>query len=602
MIRRFTRQRIAMAGLAVLAILVFGALAAPTLSPHNPDPTLTAKVLRRAGEGPSLSHWLGTDELGRDLLTRLFVGGRISLAIGTGTALGATLIGIAIGSLAGYRGGNVDRITMRSTDALLMLPALPVAMVVARRAHGSIWAMIAVLVALMWMPVARVIRARIATLRTTTMVDAARSLGTSGPRIVVQVLIPQAAGIIVAQATLIFAAAILAEAGLSFLGFGIQTPDVSWGTLLAESNNVVGMGLTHIVLAPGLTVALAVMALGWVGDGLRYALDSMTPTGRSTFDDTLDGGTIAGMGAFAVATASVDPGGSSGNPSLAAPPGGSVRTATPVDRGREQTPNSPTRRPASAGSLLVVDRLSARLSTKPNAGEADDPMAGVILDGIKFSVARGETVGMLGPSGAGKTTIALALLGLAGRYLSVSGSAIFDGDDLLRADQRRLCSIRGTGIGFVPQDAIRSLNPVLNVGRQVGGAIRSAPPSLRRRERRAAQQARVEALLDFVSLDPALTDRYPHELSGGMCQRVALAIAIANDPKLLIVDEPTSSLDPTTAAQILDRLDQWRATTGSAILLITHDHHVMARLADRTIVIGHGRLVDDGWAGSLDPR
>lgn len=562
MIRRFARQHVAVVGLAVLALLVFGALAAPALSPHDPDPTLTAEVLGRGGERPSLSHWFGTDELGRDLLTRLLIGGRISLAIGIGTALGATLIGTALGALAGYRGGTVDRVTMRATDAMLMLPALPLAMVVAQRANGSIKAMTAALIALMWMPVARVIRARIAMLRTTTMVDAARSLGASGPRIVVRHLIPQAAGTIAAQATIIFAAAVLAEAGLSFLGFGIQTPEVSWGTLLTESNNATGLGYSHIVLAPGLTIVLAVMALGWVGNGLRAALDSMTPTGRPTFDDRV------------------------------APPVNSP--ASSVGSG---TATSVAPQPASGAPLLVVDGLGARLNSKLGNSRPDDQLAGVILDKVDLTVTPGEIVGIVGPSGAGKTTIALALLGLAGRHLSVSGAAVFQGDDLLRANQRQLCAIRGALIGFVPQDAIRALNPVLTVGHQVGEAIQAARPSLRRPARqgstsRHAQQARIEELFDFVALDPALTERYPHELSGGMCQRVALAMAVANDPPLLIVDEPTSSLDPTTTTQILDGLDQWHATTGAAILLITHDHRVIARLADRTITINHGHTVD----------
>ena len=219
--------------------------------------------------------------------------------------------------------------------------------------------------------------------------------------------------------------------------------------------------------------------------------------------------------------------------------------------------------------------------------------AGVVkaVDGVSFDVRRGEVLGLVGESGCGKTVTSLSIAGLVdppGRI--VDGSVRFDGIELAGAPERVLNSVRGSRVAMIFQQPRASLDPVMSVGRQIGQALKSGAAM-----DRAARRRRAVELLDRVGIsDPARRVReYPHQLSGGMAQRVMIAIALAGEPDLLIADEPTTALDVTVQAQILELLSELQAANGMAVILITHDLGVVAEIADRAAVMYAGRIVEE---------
>ena len=282
---RFLRHRVASVSLLFLGLLAVAATTAPMFLADEVSPSLTRTVTAEAREGPSLDHLFGTDQLGRDQLARVLAGVRKSLVIGLGVAAVSALVGAAIGALAGWYGGWVDSLLMRFTDLVLVLPGLAVLLIVATNPHPSFFGlfdfppatevggMIVVLSLLGWMPMARIVRGETLSLREREFVDAARASGASGPRIILRHLLPNAIGSVIVFATLSVGFAILEEATLSFLGAGIQAPDVSLGSLVASAEQTVGTRLAYLVYLPGVVLFLIVLAVNFVGDGLRDALD-----------------------------------------------------------------------------------------------------------------------------------------------------------------------------------------------------------------------------------------------------------------------------------------------------------------------------------------
>jgi len=223
-----------------------------------------------------------------------------------------------------------------------------------------------------------------------------------------------------------------------------------------------------------------------------------------------------------------------------------------------------------------------------------------LLDGVSFDVAPGEVVGVVGESGCGKSITALSLLRLAHPSIRHMGGEIrFDGEDLATCSDARMRAIRGADISMIFQEPMTALNPVFTVGDQIVEALRTHAPMAAR----AARQAAVE-LLDWVGIPSPESrfDNYPHQLSGGMRQRVMIAMALACKPRLLIADEPTTALDVTIQAQILDLLRRLRAELGMAIIFITHDLGVVAELADRVVVMYAGRVVEQAPVATLFER
>jgi peptide/nickel transport system permease protein len=274
--RRFRRHPGAIAGSAVLSLIVLGVLLAP-LSPYDP---LVSDMPNRL-QPPSWQHPFGTDPLGRDLLTRVLYGGRVSLLVGVMVVVITLLIGVPIGAVAGYTGGGVDNFLMRITDAALSLPSLLVLILLSailREAElpfvqrNNLVTIAFVIGILSWMMVARLVRATYLSIREMEFIAAARSVGVSNLRVMVRHILPMAVGPIIVESTLVLGYAIMEEAGLSFLGFGIQPPTPSWGNLLSNAPEHLTK-YPWLAIFPGVMIFLTIISVNYIGDGLRDAFD-----------------------------------------------------------------------------------------------------------------------------------------------------------------------------------------------------------------------------------------------------------------------------------------------------------------------------------------
>ena len=273
---RFKRHRGAIAGMGTFAVLALLCILAP-LSPYNPEKSNLAEKF----QSPSTSHWFGTDALGRDLFTRIVYGGRISLSVGGIAVAISLLIGVPVGALAGYYGGTLDTVLMRLTDAFLSLPSFLVLILLAAILRevdipfvqrNNVFTISFVIGILSWMTFARLVRAAFLTLRELDYVSAARALGSSDSRIILGHILPNGIGVVIVEATLQLGYAIIQEAGLSFLSFGIQQPTPSWGNLISSAQDHF-IKYPWLAVFPGLMIFLSIISVNYIGDGLRDAFD-----------------------------------------------------------------------------------------------------------------------------------------------------------------------------------------------------------------------------------------------------------------------------------------------------------------------------------------
>jgi peptide/nickel transport system permease protein len=267
-LRRLRRHKPALVSVAVLAVASALCAAAPLIAPYGFD-AIDLSSIRQA---PSATHWMGTDDLGRDLFTRVLYGGRVSLLIGLIAALVATLIGSCIGLVAGYYGGRIDSVLMRSADAAYAIPTLPLLIVLSSYASGVVVALPLIIGLLSWMATARVVRGEVLTLKTMPWVEAARSIGATNTRILFRHILPNAIGPVVVGATLAVGNAIVLESSLSFLGLGVQPPTPTWGNMLQDAQTTMATK-PWLTIFPGLAILLVVLSINFLGDGLQDAFD-----------------------------------------------------------------------------------------------------------------------------------------------------------------------------------------------------------------------------------------------------------------------------------------------------------------------------------------
>jgi peptide/nickel transport system permease protein len=528
---RLLRRPVAVGCIVYLAAVILGAIIAPLIAPYDPIVGDFAHTL----SGPTWSHLLGTDELGRDVLSRIIYGARYTLigsSIGVGVALG---IGVPVGLIAGYLGGWIDSIVSRLAEIALALPQIMILLVVLS-VFGPRENIAMLTFGVIVSPsIMRVVRSATLAVKNELYVDAARVIGLHPLQLIARHVFPRIVGVVIVQATLFAAGAVLTETGLGFLGLGPPPPTPTWGGLVQTASRFIEVQ-PWLLVPTGLVVTITVLAFGLLGDALR---DATTETWQPA----------------ATRTRSV------------CSAGEAVRDES--DRAHE------------ASALLSINQVVVEL---PNGVR--------LVDGVTFRIRPGDTVGLVGESGCGKTMTAMAVLGLLpGGARIVSGSCRFAGRDLAQLRPDELRRVRRHEIGFVPQNAIASLDPSFTVASQLGEVVRRQQPELSRKE----IGARVRELLALVSLpDPQdVARRYPHELSGGMAQRVVIAVALAGNPRLLIADEPTTALDVTLQAEILDLLASLREQTGMAMLLITHDWGVVARMCQRATVMYAGQVVEE---------
>jgi peptide/nickel transport system permease protein len=537
-LRRFRANPMAVIGLLILLMLVLVAVFGPMSWRYS-----YTDITPDLSQAPSLAHPLGTDTLGRDMLAMVMRGMQQSLLIAGTVALIASLIGTALGVISGYLGGLVDASIMRLVDLVLTIPTIALAAFLGSTMSNSgvSWLGLSlVLGALFWTSVARLVRGVTLGLRELPYIKAARVMGAGNIRIMLRHLVPNVADHIIVATALLVGVAILSETGLSFLGFGVRPPDTSLGLLISNAQTAV-LTRPWLFYAPGLLIILIVLSINYVGEGLR---DAFNPKAAPT------------------------------NPLVA-------HRATYVP---DLTLPSPS-------SDAVVD-LANFTVVFPGAEKP-------AVNGINLTIRRGEVLALVGESGSGKSLTSLAIAGLLPIGAVHSGRVAFDGKDTggLRFEEWR--AYRGHRIATILQDPSTSLNPVMTIGEQFYESFRLAGPI----SRDECQKRATELLTLMAIVDPqSRLAQYPHQMSGGIRQRIVIAMAMIHNPDLIIADEPTTALDVTVQAQVLDALRIARQRTKAAMLFITHDLALVAGVADRVAVMKEGRIVEQQDVFSLFAR
>ncbi|MEV7643134.1 dipeptide/oligopeptide/nickel ABC transporter permease/ATP-binding protein [Streptomyces rubiginosohelvolus] len=535
-VRRLLRNPLGAASAAVLLLLVVAVLLAPLLAPQAPD----VSSLGDAFAGSDAAHPLGMDSAGRDILSRILYGGRNTLG-GALIALAVALVlGVPSGLYAGYYGGRFDSVAGWGVNLVMALPAMVVLLASRAILGPNVWVLMIVLGVLASPSFFRLVRGIVAGVRKELYVDAARVSGLSDTRIVVRHILIVVRGPVIIQVALVAGVAIGLQAGLEFLGVGSGS-SATWGAMLNEAfQNIQRAPL--LMLWPGLALGLTNGALVLLAGALRDVLEER-------------GG----------------------------PDGGRAASRTRVKP-------SPPAAPAETGArspLLSVRGLTV-VYGKPDGTRKQ------VVHGVDLDVHPGEVVGLVGESGSGKTQTAFSVLGILPEGGRIGeGSITVGGREVAGLPERAHRALRGGTVAYVPQEPMSNLDPAFTIGSQLVEPIRHVLGFSRKEA-----SARALDLLRLVEIpDPERTMRlYPHEISGGMAQRVLIAGAMSCDPELLIADEPTTALDVLVQAEILGLLRRLQQDRGLGVLLVTHNLGVVADLCDRVAVMSEGRIVETGTA------
>ncbi|WP_435279254.1 dipeptide/oligopeptide/nickel ABC transporter permease/ATP-binding protein [Streptomyces sp. 1222.5] len=534
-----------------LGCVVLVAVLAPLLAPDDPldqqDPV--------DGTGhPSAAHWMGQDSLGRDVLSRLMYGARWSLAIGLGATALALVAGALLGALAATSRKAADETLMRCLDVVMAFPGIALAAVLVAVFGGGIGVLICAIAFLFTPPVARVVRANVLDQYGEDYVTAERVIGARTPHIVLRHVAVNCAAPVLVFCTVQVAEAIVFEASLSFIGAGVRPPDPSWGSVIADGKNMVLTGGWWATVFPGLLILLTVLSLNVLSEGVSDAWAAPAPREVAVPEDRLR---------------------------TAEPGGGEVLRlpglAEAARRLRARARPLPDR---DGPPVLAVENLTI--------GFPDRHRGVDVVAGVGFEVYPGEVLGLVGESGCGKSLTALTVMGLQPGSARVGGQIRFRGRDLLAEPMRVRRRLLGHEMAMVHQDALSALNPAMTVRAQLKQLVR-------RGGRRSPRE-----LLTLVGLDPERTLRsYPHELSGGQRQRVLIAMALSREPGLIVADEPTTALDVTVQAQVMELLLRLRAELGFALILVSHDLALVADVTDRVVVMYGGQIVESGTTAEL---
>jgi peptide/nickel transport system permease protein len=551
-LRRVTKSPITMIGLVGTVLVVGAAVFAPLLAPHSPTAQNLAVTLVPPiwAEGGTAEYPLGTDGLGRDVASRLLYGARNSLFVAVAAMLVGSVLGLVTGLVAGFFAGRTDAVIMRLGDVQLAFPFILLAIaILGVQPNRTALHLVLVLGIPGWIIYARVVRSRVLAEREKDYVLAARAVGAGRWRRLFRYVLPSVWQVVPVIALLDVGFLIIMESTLSFLGLGLAPPNPTWGGILAEGrrNMVVSPWLPVL---PGLAILVTVLSINLFGDGLA-----------SVIDPRLSRGGLRRI--------------------LPTSPKQRI-VAEKAPSATDGAPPSPSG--VSADVLLEVRGLHVEFPAHDHTVHA--------VRGIDFVLQRGETLGVVGESGSGKSVTAASIIQLLdppGRV--TAGSILLEGEDLARVSNRRMADLRGREIGMIFQNPAASLNPVLTIGFQMRESIRHVTGCS---TREAATRAH-HALVDVGIPDPdRIARQYPFELSGGMNQRVMIAMALTASPRILLADEPTTALDTTTQAQILRRLVDLTEQKGISLVLITHDVAVVAEYADTVLVLYAGVVCEYG--------
>ncbi|MGW0573768.1 dipeptide/oligopeptide/nickel ABC transporter permease/ATP-binding protein [Streptomyces tauricus] len=539
----------------VIGVVVLTALLAPLIAPHDPLEQFP-RIDEGHGEGaPSGDHWMGQDSLGRDILSRLMYGARWSLAIGLGATGLALVVGAVIGAIAATSRKALDETLMRGLDIVMAFPGIALAAVFVAVFGGGIPILIGAIAFLYMPPMARVVRANVMAQYGEDYVTAERVIGARTPHIVWRHVAINCAAPVLVFCTVQVAEAIVFEASLSFIGAGVRPPDPSWGSVIADGKNMVLTGGWWATVFPGLLMLVTVLSLNILSEGVSdaWAAPAARDVSAREEEDRLE---------------TPEP----GSGKVLELPG--LTEAARRLRGRA--------RPLPQGQRPVLSVENLAIGFDARHGGVD------IVDGISFDVQPGEVLGLVGESGCGKSLTALTVMGLEPKGARVRGQVRFNQRQLVGEPMSVRRKLLGHEMAMIYQDALSSLNPAMTVRSQLKQVIR-----------RGGTRTGTE-LLELVGLDPERTLRsYPHELSGGQRQRVLIAMALSRDPKLIVADEPTTALDVTVQAQIIELLLRLRTELDFALVLVSHDLALVADVTDRVVVMYGGQIVESGVTADL---
>jgi peptide/nickel transport system permease protein len=544
-LRRLLSEPLGLISSVFFVLVALAGLLAPILAPYDPNKSDIRHPLAKPGG----AHMLGTDPAGRDLFSRLLFGTRTSLAAAGLAVLIAAALGVAFGLFAGYFGGKRDAFSNWVASLIMALPGV-VVILAARIALGtSVWTAMAIFGVLMAPGVFRLTYLAARGVRNELYVDAAKVTGLSDLRIISRHVLSVVRSPIIVQMGMIATIAIQVQAGLQIIGIGdINTP--TWGGLISEGFSKIYARPT-MLLWPALTLSLTALSLVLFANALRDELDRPAKRVKQNAHSKQAHDAIAALAAEGATTI------------------------------RHEATSS-----AAAEPLLTITDLTIGYP---------DGHAGfkTVVKQASLTVHRGEVLGLIGESGSGKTQTAFAVLGLlptGGQVLG--GSILFDGIELAGpSGLKQQQTVRGRRISYIPQEPMSNLDPSFTLGHQLVEPMVACLGITK-----SEAKAKALALLARVGIpDPKRTfAAYPHQISGGMAQRVLIAGAVSCNPDLIIADEPTTALDVTVQAEVLDLLRELQRETNTALLLVTHNFGVVADLADRVCVMQNGRIVEEG--------
>ena len=537
--------------LVILVAVVLISILAPILAPYDPY------AIGMARQAPDAAHIFGTDDKGRDILSRILYGGRISLVIGFGSVLFALVLGSIVGALAAVSRKAVSEVIMRILDIIMSVPGIALAAVLVTILGNSVPAII-FSIGFMYTPqIARIVRANIVSEYGEDYVRAVIVSGARAPWILMKHVLRNCAAPIMVFTVTLVADAIIFEASLTFLSAGIAEPTPTWGNILADARAGVLSGRWWQALYPGIAIMLTCLALNILSEGITDAM-------------------------AAAPSAPVDTENSESRREA------DLLVADPVRAYKEQAESLAARLSAlrevelartdrrvpdySVEPLLQVKNLSIGF---PRHGDVN------VVDNVSFDVRPGQCMALVGESGCGKSITTKTIMNLLPDTARIQGEVLYKGQDLLKLSPEEHRKLLGTEIAMVYQDSLSALNPSMLISAQMKqltsrGGTRSA-----------------EELLELVGLDPKRTlESYPHELSGGQCQRVIIAMALTRDPSLVICDEPTTALDVTVQKQVIKLLNDLQKKLGFAMIFVSHDLALVAEVASEITVMYAGQVVE----------
>jgi peptide/nickel transport system permease protein len=521
----------------ILIVIFTLGLLTPLIALHGPNESALSMVNAPPG---TPGYPLGADESGRDIFSRLLHSintAAISALLGTGVAL---IVGITAGLVGGYFGRATRATTEWIFSLIMTFPGLLLLIILMPVTGGDYRATMLIFGVLLAPGIYRIVRNLVLGVKNELYVDAARVSGVGTLRILGRHVLTVVRGPIIIAAAFMVGSTIAVQSGLAFLGVGsLEIP--SFGAMISSGFRNLYIAPTQF-LWPSLLLGLITASLVLLGNSLRDAFEGSKP-----------------------------------KPSKV----GAGQRVAEIDSVRPE---------AAADALLAVRGLAIAYPTPTGA-------LFEVVKGVDLEIARGEVLGLVGESGSGKSQTAFATLGvLPNEAVITGGSIVFEGRELIGLSDGEMRPLRGKEIAYIPQEPMSNLDPSYRVGAQLVEGVRSA---LRVSKKEA--RARVLALLERCGIaDPARTfDSYPHQISGGMAQRVLIAGAVASRPKLLIADEPTTALDVTVQAEILDLLRDLQAELDMAVLIVTHNFGVVADLCDRIAVMKQGRIVETGTAAQV---